>query len=185
MTSPSKVHLRQPKVRIRRAAPSELGALQALDTAACVLFDAIGLHVNLPGNHPFVLAETERWQAALSCARVFVALIDGDELTGFAVLGSQDGAAYLDQLSVHPRHMRRGIGSALLTEVFESVGVSPLWLTTYAHVAWNGPYYAKFGFRPVPDAACGEELQRTLAEQRAALPYPEQRIAMLRQDPRF
>jgi ribosomal protein S18 acetylase RimI-like enzyme len=173
-------------VGIRRARPNELPRLQVIDAAACSLFAPIGLHVNLPETHPFVLAECERWAKALAKEQVLIALDskveagEQGELAAFAVVGRQDGQPYLDQLSVHPKYMRRGIGTALLREVIDMSGPAPLWLTTYAHVAWNAPYYAKFGFRVVDDAGCGPDVRLTLRDQRAALPSPEQRIAMVR-----
>lgn len=179
MTSPP-VNAGAPSaIEIRRAARSELPLLQAIDMAACSVFDAIGLHVNLSDTHPFVTAEAARWRAALAEEQVFVALSDGSAV-GFAVVGRQDGAPYLDQLSVLPAFMRRGIGAALIHQVIALNGELPLWLTTYTHVPWNAPYYARFGFRVVPDVDCGAELRANLAQQRAALPLPKQRVAMVR-----
>jgi ribosomal protein S18 acetylase RimI-like enzyme len=169
-----------PAVEVRPAAPTELPQLQAIDAAASALFEAIGIHVNLSHTHPFVTAEAERWALALAKEQVLVAVDTSGVIVGFAVVGQQDDAPYLDQLSVHPTFMRRGIGGALLREVIRRSGALPLWLTTYAHVAWNAPFYAKFGFRVVLDVDIGPELTLTLKAQRAALPHPEQRVAMLR-----
>lgn len=172
---------------LRKAAPHELSALVALDAAASALYDSVGLHVDLPETHPFVLAEQSRWGAAVQRGAAFVvAPKDGnsnrdDAIAAFAVLGEHDGVAYLDQLSVHPTCMRRGIGSALLRHVISTNGAGPLWLTTYAHVPWNAPFYVRFGFRVVPETSCGPELRQVLAIQRAALPDPEQRVAMVRE----
>lgn len=167
-------------IDIRRAAPTELPRLQAIDMAACALFDAVGLHVNLSSAHPFVTAEAERWAFALAKGDVLVAVDASGVIAGFAVLGQQDDAPYLDQLAVHPTFMRRGIGGALLRQVIVRGGPRPLWLTTYGDVAWNAPYYEKFGFRIAADAECGPQMRHTLATQRAALPHPGQRVAMVR-----
>lgn len=45
-----------------------------------------------------------------------------------------------------------------------------MWLTTYAHLAWNAPFYQRFGFETMADAACGPEIREVLAAQRAVLP---------------
>ena len=87
---------------------------------------------------------------------------------------------YLDQLAVRPRAMRRGIGAALLRQAISWSGDRTLWLTTYSHLSWNGPYYQRHGFVPMPDDTCGVELLAILEEQRAVLPDPGKRIAMAR-----
>jgi ribosomal protein S18 acetylase RimI-like enzyme len=95
------------------------------------------------------------------------------------VLGFVDGAPYLDQLSVHPRMMRRGIGRMLVSQALTWSESKNLWLTTYSHLAWNRPYYERYGFTVIPEIECGPELQQILALQRAALPIPEKRVAMV------
>jgi GNAT superfamily N-acetyltransferase len=72
----------------------------------------------------------------------------------------------LEQLSVAPPSMRRGIGRALLERVRETVGHERVWLTTYDHLPWNRPFYERFGFARAPDADHGPELREALAEQR-------------------
>jgi GNAT superfamily N-acetyltransferase len=68
---------------------------------------------------------------------------------GFARLGEVDGVAHLEQLSVHPGHSGRGIGTALLEAACTwaaGSGYQAMTLTTFAEVPWNGPYYARRGF---------------------------------------
>ncbi len=77
--------------------------------------------------------------------------------------------------------MRRGIGSALVRRAIEWSAERPLWLTTYSDVPWNAAYYARrFGFAIVPQAECGPEMKRILESERAVLPHPEYRTAMVR-----
>ncbi len=165
------------------AAPDDLSRLVAVDAAACALFAAVGVNIDLPKDHPFVAAEAQRWGLALGAGQVLGAYASegrGEQLVGFAVVGELDGQPYLEQISVSPAFMRRGIGSQLLTRVMATTGKSPWWLTTYAHVAWNAPYYCRFGFEVVGDEDCGPELRETLSIQRAVLPHPAQRVAMVR-----
>lgn len=56
----------------------------------------------------------------------------------------------------------------------------PLWLTTYAHLPWNRPFYERAGFAVIPEAQCPPGIVEILAEQRACLPAPRERIAMQR-----
>jgi ribosomal protein S18 acetylase RimI-like enzyme len=92
-----------------------------------------------------------------------------------------DGEPYLDQLSVKMHCMRQGIGSALLRAVEDLTrgrGGRHLWLTTYAHLRWNQPFYERAGFAVVQERDCGPEILNELAHQRRWLPVPEQRVIM-------
>ncbi len=60
-----------------------------------------------------------------------------------------------------------------------------LWLTTYAHLPWNGPFYERHGFVVMRDNDCGPELRAILDEQRAVLPDPKKRVAMARRPGRI
>ena len=166
---------------IRLARPDELSRLVAIDDAASELYAEAGLRISLSPDHPFVVAESIRWAEAVARGNAFVATDETDDPVAFAVMKFVDGKPYLDQLAVRPSCMRRGIGTALLREAIAWAGDRALWLTTYAHLSWNAPYYQRNGFAPVPESACGPELRAILQDQRAALPHPEQRIAMVRE----
>ena len=165
---------------LRAARPDELRTLIAIDEDACELYARAGLRIDLPADHPFVLGETARWADAIANGLAHVAVDSDDRPVGFAAVCLVDGNPYLDQLAVRPSAMRRGIGSALLRHAIAWSGDRTLWLTTYAHMAWNGPYYERNGFVRMPESACGPELLAILEEQRAALPEPGKRIAMAR-----
>src|SRR5689334_22850103 len=99
---------------LRSAEPHEFQELVRIDDEACSLFAGIGLAFDFAADHPFAVAERRRWQAALAEGNAHVATDGAGALLGFAVLGFMDGAPHLEQLSVHPRAMRRGIGGALV-----------------------------------------------------------------------
>jgi GNAT superfamily N-acetyltransferase len=163
----------------RLARSGELQELVAIDDAASALYSEAGLGVLLEPDHPFVLAETSRWARAIAAGLAHVAVDPEDSPIGFMTLGFVDGAPYLDQLSVRPQAMRRGVGRALVAQALSWSAPRPLWLTTYSHLAWNRPFYERCGFVVVPEHECGPELRSILKDQRAALPAPEQRIAMV------
>jgi hypothetical protein len=76
--------------------------------------------------------------------------------------------------------MKRGIGRAMVERAKHwSVRSGELWLTTYAAVPWNEPWYSRLGFVRVPDEEVGRELRDILAAERAALPSNEARVAMV------
>ena len=114
---------------------------------------------------------------------VWVAEEDG-EVAGYVVAALVDGNAHIEQVSVAPAHARRGIGAALVGQVEEwgrSRGAPATTLTTFRDVAWNGPYYARLGYREMSRALVGAGLAATLA-QVASLPGtdPTRRCAMVK-----
>ncbi|MCA1781122.1 MAG: GNAT family N-acetyltransferase [Intrasporangiaceae bacterium] len=62
---------------------------------------------------------------------------------------------HLEQIAVHPSATRQGVGTMLLRAAMGEVldrGHSELTLMTYAHVAWNAPWYAREGFTEISPA---------------------------------
>lgn len=167
-------------IRLRLVSPDDLELLEAIDNESLPLFAEVGIHTALADQHPFVLHELARWRAAIDAGRAWLALNADEVPLGFVVCGTVDGAPYVDQLSVRRAHMRRGVGRLLLHHAIAWSGPRPLWLTTYAHVPWNRPYYERMGFVVVHEGEHGPELRAILAEQRAALPAPSERVAMRR-----
>jgi len=170
---------------LRPATADELVLAVAIDDAATLLFTEAGIVFDLAETHPFVIAEHERWQRAIEAKQLWFAChaTDAATPTGFSALARAGDSAYLDQLCVLPEHGRRGVGSLLLETACarcKERGDSELWLTTYAHVPWNQPFYERHGFEVVPEIQCNAALRELLAEQRAVLPFPEQRVAMAR-----
>jgi GNAT superfamily N-acetyltransferase len=168
-------------ITIAPASANDGDTLRAIDDDACTLYAAHGLELDLPHDHPFAREELARWLASAELGRVFLAVDGAGVAVGFAALELVDGEPYLDQLCVRVAAMRQGIGGKLLARAAEwarTVGGSALWLTTYAHLAFNQPYYERHGFVAVPESACSLGLKHHLAEQRRHLPAPGQRVAM-------
>lgn len=104
-----------------------------------------------------------------------------DDAEGFIAMAWKDGDAYVEQLSVRQRSMRRGLGRQLLAwgeEWARAAGARRLILTTYGHVPWNRPWYEKQSWAVLPAGAHGAELRAALAFQRVHLPDPSQRVSM-------
>jgi GNAT superfamily N-acetyltransferase len=167
---------------LRPAVADELELAVAIDDAAALLFAQAGMPLDMPNEHPFVLAERARWRRCLEAEQLLFACHAGEPI-GFFALAHAGDRAYLEQLSVRPEHGRRGVGALLLSAAYarsRELGETELWLTTYAHLPWNKPYYERQGFEVIPEAQCNAALRALLEEQRAALPHPEQRVAMVR-----
>jgi GNAT superfamily N-acetyltransferase len=160
---------------------ADLDTLLRIDQDASVLFEQAGLFLELPPTHEFPISERARIRASLAAGDTVVALDAGGRPIGFAAIGFIDGMRYVEQLSVLPAHMRRGLGSRLLAMVLDSRadGLTS-WLTTYDHLPWNRPFYERHGYVLVAERECGAGIRRGLDFQRRWLPQPERRIAMRR-----
>jgi GNAT superfamily N-acetyltransferase len=138
--------------------------------------------IDLPPHHPFIVTERARWGASLRAGDVFFADEAGIGPVGVAVLGRMDGEPYLDQISVRLEYVERGVGSALLQSAVSWAAPRGrgLWLNTYGHLSWNRPFYERRGFALVDERSWNPEMRAVVAEQRATLPCPEQRVVMFR-----
>lgn len=126
---------------MRAAEAADLPLLPDVEGAGDAMFAAIG--VPLPPENGSVEA-----LRAAACV-----LVVGRPAVGFARIEVVDGAAHLEQLSVHPEHGGRGLGGALLDAALawaRERGFPRVTLTTFADVAWNGPFYRRRGFVELP-----------------------------------
>lgn len=131
------------------ATASDLATLIEVDRAASTLFAPTGLlseealadHVPLD-----VLAH------AAGTGDLFTARAGSGIPVGFALVSLRGGTLYLDQISVHPDHGRQGLGAALLGRVVDEARTRKLrrvTLSTFRDLPWNGPFYARHGFREI------------------------------------
>ncbi|MFE1941744.1 GNAT family N-acetyltransferase [Streptomyces massasporeus] len=138
-------------MRIRLATRAELPALQDIERAAGAPFRDLGMP-EIADDEPPALDILERYRRAGRC---WVAADEGDLPTAYLLAEPMDGALHIEQVSVHPRAARRGVGRALLAHAADRAreeGLTALTLTTFTDVPWNAPYYARLGFRPLPEA---------------------------------
>jgi GNAT superfamily N-acetyltransferase len=157
--------------RVRRAVETELPGLAAIELAADGLFAAVGITFP-PG--------TTVIEGVRDASRVLVA---GEPPVGFALIGMVDGCVHLEQLAVHPAWGRRGLGGALLAAVTThaaAAGAPGVTLTTFAHVPWNAPWYARHGFTVMDPERWGPELAMLIAHERELGIEVAPRVAMCR-----
>ena len=90
------------------------------------------------------------------------------EPVGFAAAHDTQNLYWLAELSVHPDHGRRGIGSALVQAVTQRAAwyfYRAVGLSTYSDVPCGAIFYERLHFLRVPDKDCPEWLtQRRIAE---------------------
>jgi GNAT superfamily N-acetyltransferase len=136
-------------VSIRAARPGDLDLLVEIEQAAGETFRSVGMDL-VADDDPGSVAGLAPYADA---GRAFVSVDADDRPTGYVLLDVVDGAAHVEQVTVHPDHARRGIGRALLDRAAawaRAQGLRAITLTTYVEVAWNGPYYERLGFRYLP-----------------------------------
>jgi GNAT superfamily N-acetyltransferase len=159
---------------IRSARPDDLVVLPQIERAAAAQFHAT-LYPEM------VDADLVSAEVDLGHAYVWVAVNANDEPVGFAIVHLLSEAVHLHELDVHPDHARQGLGRQLIATVAEwarAHGATALTLTTFADVPWNGPYYARLGFRTLDVATLNPGLQAVRqGEAEAGLPMAH-RICM-------
>lgn len=163
--------------RVREAVAADLPSLAAIELAAAAQFRDVGID----GDFLDHATGIDDFEAACNNGRLWVAVCEGRPV-GFALarrLG--DGQPWLEEVDVHPDHARRGLGRALVERVLAWARQQPatsLALTTFVDVAWNAPFYARLGFRPLAPAEHSPAIAAVLREEEArGLPL-SRRVAM-------
>lgn len=131
-------------MRIRAAESGELADLLVLERAAGQIFRDVGM-APVAEYPPMSVGELERFRAA-----GLAWVVDSGGPVAYLVASLVDGCLHIDQVSTHPSYGRRGIGGLLIEHAAayaSSAGLPALTLTTFVDVPWNGPYYARCGFR--------------------------------------
>ncbi len=162
---------------IREARSAELPILQEIEIEAGRMFRDVDMD-EIAADEPFPIPEL---LAYVEADHAWVATDDDDLPIAYLLAEVVDDALHVEQVSVRPAYMRRGIGRALIDHaamVAAAEGRAALTLTTFVDVPWNGPYYARLGFVPV--AAPGPELQAVRDKEAAVGLDRWPRVAMRR-----
>lgn len=150
---------------IRPATDDDLPVLQEIERAAGKPFAEIGMAFVADDDPPSV----EELRAHRDAGRCWAWFDEHGRAVAYLVADIVDNGVHIEQVSVHPDHARRGIGRELIDHVAgwaRDAGFGSLTLTTYRDVPWNGPYYARLGFRTVADDALSPGLTRIRVEER-------------------
>jgi GNAT superfamily N-acetyltransferase len=131
--------------RIRAAGSDDLAGLIEIERAAGEAFRSLGMDL-VADDDPGTVEELVPYA---ECGRAFVAVDADDRPIGYLLLDVVDGAAHIEQISVHPSRARQRVGHTLIESAGSwavAHGLHVLTLTTYVEVPWNGPYYERLGF---------------------------------------
>lgn len=118
-------------------------------------------------------------EQAVSLGNLRVAVAEEGTPVGFALLREIGGLAVLAEIDVRPEYAGQGIGRTLLAQVAlraKELGHDALYLTTFSHVPWNAPFYARLGFSLLREEAAPGVMRDILATEKAH--GLEHRVAM-------
>ena len=141
-------HAHVPTVRTGRL--DELDRLRDIERAAGGPFRELGM-ARIADDEP---PSAEDLALRVRADRLWVLVDTQDRALAYLMADPLGPHAHIEQVSVHPDAARRGIGAVLIERAAHwglSRGLTDLTLCTFADVPWNAPYYARLGFRPIPD----------------------------------
>lgn len=164
---------------IRPARADELAKLREIEREAGAIFRDLDMHA-VADDEPLSVATLATYQAA---GRVWVATDDADEPVAYLLVRVVDANAHIEQVSVHPRAARHGLGRELIdaaTLWARAQQLEAVTLSTFRDVPWNRPYYERLGFRVVDDALLTPGLRALRADEASAGLDRWPRVVMLR-----
>ena len=139
---------------IRAAVGADLPVLREIERAAGEAFREIGMP-EIAEDEPLPVDALAAYAAA---GRAWVAVDPDDRPVAYMIADVVDGNLHIEQVSVHPRAARRGIGRDLIEHAAAYArehALPALTLTTFTDVPWNAPYYERCGFRVVAAPGAG------------------------------
>jgi N-acetylglutamate synthase-like GNAT family acetyltransferase len=111
------------------------------------------------------MAELEPIAARRFKTGTTVVAMVADRLVGFVFSLPLDGFMYLANISVLPEMAGRGVGAALLkasAAVADQQELVAVTLATFKDPPWNGAWFRKCGFVPMPPESIGVGLKASL-----------------------
>jgi GNAT superfamily N-acetyltransferase len=151
-------------VLIRPTVPEELPTLIEIERAAGAMFLDVGMP-EIAGDSPGDASWFARFDGF-----TWVAADDAGVPVAYLVALPIDAGLHVEQVSVHPRAARQGIGAELIAaagDVAEVEEWPALTLTTFTQVPWNAPYYRRLGFAVVPEPEWTPDLREIVAAENA------------------
>jgi GNAT superfamily N-acetyltransferase len=162
---------------VRRATPSDLGCLPAIEQSADQAFRGTGASLGGDSASP-----GDTWQGALRAGTLWVACNEAGGIVGFLAARKINRVLHIDEVDVAFDHQRRGFGRALLGAAIDwarRAGLREITLTTFRDVAFNRNFYAASGFVEVAPEQLSERLAGILAREAHNGFDPKQRCAMV------
>ncbi len=160
-----------PPISIRLATARDAALLPGVELSAGALFRTLP-DLAWVADEP--LAPAESFLPLIAADTVWVAQGPDGTIVG-ALRGEIAGdVLHILELAVAKDVQQRGLGRRLLAAAAEAArtrGLKALTLTTFRHVAWNAPFYARHGFTELSDGGLDARLREILrAEEARGLP---------------
>jgi GNAT superfamily N-acetyltransferase len=156
-----------PACSIRLAEKRDAAALPEIEKSAGALFRTLP-ELAWISDEP--IGTADEFLPMIEAGTVWVAEIDSAGIVGELRGRIEDDALHIVELAVAGTFQQRGIGRALIdaAQVWARArGLHALTLTTFRHVAWNAPFYARYGFFELADAELDQRLATILREEAA------------------
>lgn len=166
--------------RIRLAGEDDAEALPDIEQSAGEAFRTIPELAWLADED----VSAERHRTLITQGPCLVAADDGDRPVGLLSATIEGDVLHIWELDVRLELQGMGIGRALLEKAVENArqrGVDAVTLTTFRDVAWNAPFYSKFGFR-ILESGCIDERLAALLLAEAGHGMPADRRCAMRLD---
>lgn len=165
---------------IRPMRAGEASRLLDIDTASTQLFSDVDIP-EVAAISTICGPSLEDFQRRIEASGVNVASDNSDRPVGFIAYENAEAAIYVWLLSVHPDHIRRGLGSRLVRSVLDagrSLGAEACVLSTFRDVAFNAPFYHRQGFTELPLGTASAELRQRFHDEVPAGTDPGLRLLM-------
>jgi len=163
-------------LRIRLGELSDLPRIEMIECETATMFPPS----TLPPELAQPLPEAEL-RDGIAASLLWVAESASAGPVGFVVCERVSYCLHIREMDVRPSFGRRGIGMRLLLHVCAAArnsGLQFVTLTTFSHLPWNGPFYAKHGFAAVQTLGQFPHLRAAVrCERERGL---ENRIAMVK-----
>ncbi|TGS10822.1 N-acetyltransferase [Mesorhizobium sp. M2E.F.Ca.ET.209.01.1.1] len=165
-------------ITIRPARAEDAGALPSIEQSAGEAFRTIPELAWLADGDNI---SAERHRALIAGGACWVAAEEKGRPVGFLSAGIEGDALHISELDVRLDRQGSGIGRALLERAVADArrrGLVAVTLTTFRAVAWNAPFYRKFGFRILEGAEIDGRLTGLLGDEAEHGMPSDQRCAM-------
>lgn len=153
------------RIRVTGLQEAQLPALVAMEQACTAMYHEIGVDAaEVPARTlSDIIALTRQHDVRVAEA--------DEEVAGYLAWRDEaPGVAYVEELSVHPEHQRRGIATRLIAELEErarELGMEQIVLRSWERASWAQAFYKKAGFAPLGEDAPAK-VRAWRSEQEAA-----------------
>jgi GNAT superfamily N-acetyltransferase len=143
---------------LRPLVEGEIETVRTIEKQARIRYHALGGLFVRAAEGPVIAAER------LTIGETIVAELCGKPV-GFVLLQPLDGLLYVANVSVGPDLAGLGIGRLLMTAAehrAQQMKVAGLSLATFRIPFWNGPWFRRQGYSPIPEELIGPGLRAIL-----------------------